>query len=61
MTALEPGETLELGTRVEGGPIISRDENCEDGFAIEGHGGELYRDEIRRLAESAGFEVGSDE
>lgn len=54
---LQPGETLDTETRCGGGVEIRRDENCTDGFAIDGHGGELYRDEIRRLAEAAGFEV----
>lgn len=54
---LEPGETIDLETRVGGGVTIHRDENCTDGFAIDGHGGELYADEIKRLAEAAGLVV----
>lgn len=54
---LQPGETVDLGTRSGGGVEIHRDENCTDGYAIDSHGGELYRDEIKRLAELAGFEV----
>lgn len=54
---LQPGETLDTATRCGGGVEIYRDEMCTDGFAIDKHGGELSRDEIRRLAEAAGFEV----
>lgn len=57
---VEPGKSLELDTRVDGGPTISRDENCTDGYAISNHGGELYKDEIKQLAEAAGFEVTED-
>jgi len=54
---LKPGEEIDLKTRCNGGPTIYRDENCDDGFAIDKHGGELYKDEIKRLAELAGFVV----
>lgn len=57
MTALDAGEALDLGTRVGGGPVVKRDERCQDTFAIQGDHGELSRDEIRRLAEVAGFDV----
>jgi hypothetical protein len=54
---LEPGEKTELDTRVDGGPVFMRDPTVEDAVAIDGHGGELYADEIRQLAEAVGFEV----
>jgi hypothetical protein len=57
MNMISPGESIDLDTRVDGGPTIHRDENCTDGYAIDNHGGELYEDEIKRLAEAAGFEV----
>lgn len=54
---LAPGESIDLGTRVDGGPVIRRDESVDDAYALDGTGGELYRDEIQRLAEAAGLEV----
>ena len=60
MSGIEPGEALDLDTRVSGGPTIYRDENCTDGYAISKHGGELYKDEIKQLAKAAGFEVTED-
>jgi len=57
MTSLVMGESLDLWTRVDGGPTITRDRNVEDTYAIADHGGELSREEIRRLAELAGLEV----
>jgi len=57
MSELQAGETHDLSTRCGGGVEIRRDEMCPDGFAIDKHGGELYRDEIKRLAELAGFDV----
>lgn len=57
MSELRPGESIDLGTRCNDGPTIQRDEHCTDGFAIDNHGGELYQDEIKRIAEIAGFGV----
>lgn len=54
---LRPGETLDMNTRVDGGPTVYRDSVCPDCFAIDRHGGELSREEIGRLAEVAGLEV----
>lgn len=55
---LQQGESVSLGTRVDGGPHFQRDENVEDTVIISGHGGELSRDEIKRLAECVGLDVG---
>lgn len=57
MTELQPGESLNLNKNDEGGPVFTRDEHGDGAYHIAEHGGELYRDEIRRLAEAAGFEV----
>lgn len=54
---LEPGETVDLGTRCGGGLTVHRDEQVDDEFQIDGHGGVLSRGEIERLAELAGLEV----
>ncbi|ERJ07457.1 hypothetical protein HLRTI_000499 [Halorhabdus tiamatea SARL4B] len=54
---LKQGETVDLGTRTGEGLTIQRDESVEDAYQIDNHGGELSRDEIKRLAELAGFEV----
>jgi hypothetical protein len=56
-TTLTPGETLNLDTRVSGGPTVTRDELVDDAYAIDDHGGELSRGEIKQLAEAAGLEV----
>lgn len=61
MTRLQQGETIDLGTRVDGGMTVTRDELTDDTFQIDDHGGELSRAEIGRLAELAGFEVVDDE
>lgn len=57
MAELEQGEKIDLNTRVTGGPTIHRDRNVEDAYVVNEHGGELSRDEIKRLAELAGLEV----
>ncbi|WP_049979347.1 hypothetical protein [Halolamina rubra] len=57
MTALGAGESVDMETRVDGGPTITRDTLVDDAYAVSGAGGELSRDEIRRLAELAGLEV----
>lgn len=54
---LQPGEAVTLGTRVDGGPTFRRDPRVDDAMQIDGHGGELSDDEIKTLAEAAGFEV----
>jgi len=54
MSELRQGETIDIGTRCGEGLTVHRDETVEDAFAIENHGGELGREEIRRLAELAG-------
>ena len=54
---LRPGESIHLGTCCGGGPTIKRSTDDEDVFTVAEHGGELSRDEIKRLAELAGFEV----
>lgn len=58
---LDPGESLDVGARFGGGPTFTRDSNVEDAVKIEGHGGELYRDEIKKLAEAIGLEVKDNE
>jgi len=57
MCPLAPGQYEDLDTRNTGGPIVRRDVYVEDAYQVNGHGGELYRDEIKKLAELAGFEV----
>ena len=54
---LEPGQSLDLDTRVDGGPVITRDPNVEDALTLEEPYSELGRDEIRRMAEAIGLEV----
>jgi hypothetical protein len=54
---LEPGETLHIPSREDSGIAITRDKLCEDAYRVQDTGGELYRGEIKRLAEAAGFEV----
>jgi len=57
MRELEQGETARLDTRTDGGPRVYRDLLDADAFEVERTGGNLYRDEIKRLAELAGLEV----
>jgi len=54
---LEQGKYHDMNTRVNGGPTVRRDVMVKEAYRIEKHRGELYRDEIRELAELAGFTV----
>lgn len=54
---LSPGESVDLETISDGGPVISRDHLDTDEFRIEGNGGVLSRREIKTLAELAGFSI----
>jgi len=54
---LEQGESVNLQTRVGGGPVFTRDSYVADAVQISGHGGELSRGEIKALAEAVGLEV----
>lgn len=54
---LESGESVDLGTRVGGGPTIRRDRYVSDAYEVNGARDVLGRDEIKQLAELAGFEV----
>lgn len=54
---LEPGESVDLETCCNGGPVVTRDPRCPGEFSIDGSGGVLSRAEIKTLAELAGFDV----
>lgn len=58
---LAAGESIDLDTRVGGGPIIRRDTLVDDAFAVSGTGNLLSRSEIKQLAELAGFDVSESE
>jgi hypothetical protein len=54
---LEPGESLDLDTRVDGGPVATRDESADDVLVLDRPYESLDEGEIRRLAEAVGLEV----
>lgn len=59
--ALARGESADLDTRVDGGPVVTRDSNADDVLTLDRAYESLDEDEIRRLAECAGLVVEGDD
>jgi hypothetical protein len=54
---LDPDESINLDSRVDGGPVVTRDQHATDVLTFDEAYASLDKDEIRQLAEAAGLEV----
>jgi len=54
---LDPDESINLDSRVDGGPIATRDQHATDVLTFDEAYESLDKDEIRQLAEAVGLEV----
>lgn len=59
--SLDPDESVNLDSRVDGGPVVTRDANATDVLTFDEAYESLDKDEIKALAEAAGLEVADDE
>ena len=54
---LDPDESVDLDSRVDGGPVVTRDQHSTDVLTFDAKYASLDKNEIRQLAEAVGLEV----